>query len=151
MQKTLSTKAFGLADIKTSYCIDLDTRDRQVAENIKRIPGRVQPHKDRDDRIAVVCYGPSLEETWPQLREFDKIITVSGAHKFLIDRGIIPTWHAEVDPRPHKADLIGQPHKEVEYLAASVCHSAVFDLLEGHNVKLWHIPGGSGRLRAGAT
>jgi len=139
MEKPLALLDFATPDIKTSYCIDLDTRDRQVAENIKRISGRVQPHSDREDRIAVVCYGPSLEETWPQLREFDKIITVSGAHKFLIDRGIIPTWHAEVDPRPHKADLIGIPHKQVEYLAASVCHSAVFDLLEGFNVKLWHV------------
>jgi FkbM family methyltransferase len=44
-----------------------------------------------------------------------------------------------VDPRPHKAELIGQPHKDVEYLVASVCHQDVFDLLEGYNVKLWHV------------
>jgi FkbM family methyltransferase len=130
---------FGKSDIKTSYCIDLDTRDRQVIESLARIPGRLQPSPDRDGKIAVVCYGPSLEETWEQVRHFDKIITVSGAHKFLIDKGIIPTWHAEVDPRPHKADLIGTPHKDVEYLCASVCHKAVFDLLEGFNVKLWHV------------
>jgi FkbM family methyltransferase len=124
---------------KTSYCIDLDTRDRQIAENCARIKGRIEARPDRSDRIAVVCYGPSLEDTWEQLREFEYIITCSGAHKFLIDRGIVPTWHAEVDPRPHKADLIGAPHRDVEYLIASVCHKAVLDLLEGYKVKLWHV------------
>jgi FkbM family methyltransferase len=124
---------------KTSYCIDLETRDRQVLEGCHRIRERLVITPDHDGHIAVVCYGPSLEATWEQLRSFDKIITCSGAHKFLIDKGIIPTWHAEVDPRPHKADLIGTPHKDVEYLVASVCHQAVFDLLEGYNVKLWHV------------
>lgn len=124
---------------ETSYCIDLDTRNRQVVEGCNRVKDRLQAVPDHDGHIAVVCYGPSLEETWEQLRAFDKIITCSGAHKFLVDRGIIPTWHAEVDPRPHKADLIGTPHKDVQYLVASVCHQAVFDLLDGYNVKLWHV------------
>jgi hypothetical protein len=66
-------------------------------------------------------------------------MTCSGAHKFLIDRGIIPTYHIDVDPRAHKALLIGTPHQDVEYLMASTCHPKVFDLLEGFNVKLWHI------------
>jgi FkbM family methyltransferase len=123
----------------TSYCIDLDTRDRQVIAGSSRVRERIKAHADHDGHIAVVCYGPSLQETWPLLRNFDKIITCSGAHKFLIDHGIIPTWHAEVDPREHKADLIGTPHKDVEYLVASVCHQKVFDLLEGFNVKLWHV------------
>lgn len=124
---------------ETSYCIDLDTRNRQVVEGCNRVKDRLQAVPDHDGHIAVVCYGPSLEETWEQLCAFDKIITCSGAHKFLVDRGIIPTWHAEVDPRPHKADLIGTPHKDVQYLVASVCHQAVFDLLDGYNVKLWHV------------
>ncbi len=125
--------------LETSYCIDLDTRDRQVTVSCQRVKGRLTAVPNHDGHIAVVCYGPSLEETWPKLRSFDKIITCSGAHKFLIDHGIVPTWHAEVDPREHKADLIGTPHKDVEYLVASVCHQKVFDLLEGYNVKLWHV------------
>ena len=127
--------------IKTSYCIDLDTRDRQVIEGLARVKGRLKAHKDRNktEHIAVVCYGPSLEQTWEQLRNFKHIITCSGAHKFLLDHGIVPTWHCEVDPRKHKAELIGDPHPAVEYLCASVCHQDVFDLLEGYNVKLWHV------------
>lgn len=132
-------KDFDVKDIKTAYCIDLHTRDRQVQVARARVPGRLGAYQDNDERIAVVCFGPSLEDTWEELREFKYIITCSGSHRFLIDRGIIPTWHVEVDPRPHKAKLIGQPHPDVEYLVASLCHKEVFDLLEGFNVKLWHV------------
>lgn len=34
---------------------------------------------------------------------------------------------------------MGKPHKDVEYLVASVVHKNVLDLLEGHKVRLWHI------------
>lgn len=130
---------FESAKPETSYCIDLHTRDRNIAENTARITERVKPGKDHNKKIAVVCYGPSLEDTWEELRNFKYIITCSGAHKFLLDRGIIPTYHAEVDPRPHKAELIGTPHKDVQYLVASLVHRDVLDLLEGYDVKLWHV------------
>lgn len=132
---------FEQSKLKTSYCIDLHTRDRQVTENTLRVRGRLEPHPDRptDEKIAVVCYGPSLEQTWEEIRDFKYIITCSGAHKFLLDRGIVPTWHCEVDPRAFKAELIGTPHKDVEYLVANVVHRDVLDLLEGHNVKIWHV------------
>jgi 2-polyprenyl-3-methyl-5-hydroxy-6-metoxy-1,4-benzoquinol methylase len=35
--------------------------------------------------------------------------------------------------------LIGEPHKDVEYLISSTCHADVFDHLESYNVKLWHV------------
>jgi hypothetical protein len=86
-----------------------------------------------------VCFGPSLNDTWEKVKDFKFIISCSGSHKFLVERGIIPTWHAEVDPRAHKTLLIGPPQKEVEYLIASTCHPKLFDHLEGFNVKLWHV------------
>jgi hypothetical protein len=124
---------------KTEYAIPLWLRDEQIRANIARIPGRIEKHDLRPETIAIVCYGPSLNETWEQIRHYPFIMTCSGAHKFLIDRGIIPTHHIDVDPRKHKATLIGTPHRDVEYLMASTCHPEVFDLLEGFNVKLWHI------------
>jgi hypothetical protein len=125
---------------ETRYCIPLWLRDLQIAQAIKRVPGRIEGAlATRPDPVAVVCFGPSLAETWEALRSYQFVISCSGAHKFLVARGIIPTWHVEVDPRPHKADLIGPPDPNVEYLIASTCHAAVFDLLEGHQVKLWHV------------
>ncbi len=122
------------------YCIPLWLRDEQIKLAIARTKERIQPHYEkRTDKIAVVCFGPSLNETWEEVKDFKYVISCSGAHKFLVEKGIIPTWHVEVDPREHKVKLIGEPQKETEYLIASTCHQKVFDHLEGYNVKLWHV------------
>lgn len=125
---------------KVSYCIPLWLRDEQVRINTETVKTRIEAKYDkRDDPVAIVCFGPSLNDTWEQIRDFKFIMTCSGAHKFLIDHGIIPTWHAEVDPREHKVKLVAQPHKDVEYLIASTCHPKLFEHLKDYNVKLWHV------------
>ena len=88
--------------------------------------------------IAVVCSGPSLKRTWRDLKRFDKILTCSGAHRFLLDHGIVPTWHMEGDPRGHKTVFVKRPHRRVQYLIASSCHPSLFQALQGFNVKIWH-------------
>lgn len=127
-------------EVKTTFCISDEQRDNQMRLAIPRIKARVIPSEQIcDEEIAIVCYGPSLRKTWPELRAFRKIMTCSGAHKFLLDRGIVPTWHVDLDPREHKARMLGEPHKDVEYLIASCVHPAMLDRLDGFNVKLWHI------------
>lgn len=122
------------------YAVPIWQRDRQIQYAISKIKERVQPSEDRiEDPIAIVGYGPSLKYTWEKIKDFKHIITCSGAHKFLIDKGIIPTYHVEVDPRDHKVKLLGEPHKDVQYLIASTCHPKYFDYLENYNIKLWHI------------
>lgn len=123
----------------TSYCVPLWVRDEQIRANIKRVKERIQPHDLRDEPIAIVGYGPSLNYTWKRIKKFKYVMTCSGAHKFLLDKGIVPTWHVDVDPREHKAQLIGEPHPDVQYLIASCCHPKVLDLLEGFQVSLWHV------------
>lgn len=135
MAKTLELNA----PHKVQYCIPLEIRDLQIAAAIKRVKGRIEAGPLRDEPIACVSFGPSLNDTWEQIKGFRYVMTCSGAHKFLVERGIIPTWHVEVDPRPHKVDLMGPPCAETEYLIASTCHARVFDHLEGYNVKLWHV------------
>ena len=133
---------------EVQYCISLWIRDLQIKANTARIKGRIEAHQEkRPDPIAVVCFGPSLNDTWEQIRGFKYIITCSGAHKFLIERGVIPTMHSDVDPRAHKVLLMGPPHPEVEYLIASTCHPKLLDHLEAglppevfrKHVKLWHV------------
>lgn len=140
LTKTLPEKLDPTVAQQVVYCIPLWLRDEQIKLATARVIGRIAPHYDRrSEPIAVVGYGPSLEDTWEQVKGFPYIISCSGAHRFLIDRGIIPTWHVEVDPRAHKVQLIGDPHPAVEYLIASACHPAVFDHLEGSKVSLWHV------------
>ncbi len=123
----------------TKYCIDLWRRDEQMKLAMARVKGRIQPHEKRDQPVAVVCFGPSLQQTWEQVKNFPFVISCSGSHKFLVERGIIPNWHVEVDPRAHKVALMGPPQAETEYLISSTCDPALFDHLDGFNVKLWHV------------
>ena len=130
------------AKIKQSvtYCIPLWLRDEQIKLSIERNKPRIEPvHELRAEPCAIACFGPSLNDTWQELSRFRFIFSCSGSHKFLIDRGIVPTWHVEVDPREHKVELMGSPHKDVEYLISSTCHPKLWDHLEGFNIKLWHV------------
>jgi uncharacterized Rossmann fold enzyme len=140
----LDLSANDISDLKvtTKYCVEQDVHDHQVKLSIGRgyesIPASEQI---KYDPIAVVCSGPSLKETWSEVKKFSRIISCSGAHDFLIERGIIPTYHMEADPRKHKSLFVKNPHKDVQYLIASCCHPAVFESLDGYNVKLWHVLG----------
>jgi len=92
------------------------------------------PH---DGVLTVAGYGPSLADTWQEIR--GPLITTSGAHNYLIERGIVPYWHVDMDPRKSKLAAIMKPHPEVTYLMASVCHPFTWALLKGHKVYVWHV------------
>jgi hypothetical protein len=99
-----------------------------------------------DNRICIVGFGPSLRDTWRDLlverRAFGaKIVSTSGAHDFLIERGIIPDYHVEVDPREHKAFFTRNSHPTVNYWIASCCHPKLVDNLVDRKSKvaLWHL------------
>lgn len=128
-------------DLKVQYCIPEWLKIEQVKVNTETVKGRLGTTYDkRLDAIAVVSFGPSLNQTWEQIRNFKYVMTCSGAHRFLIDNGIVPNWHLAVDPlAKNTVDLIGQPHKDVEYLIASTCNPDVFEHLKDYNIKLWHI------------
>jgi uncharacterized Rossmann fold enzyme len=148
----------------SSYCIPLWLRDVQVKMAISKVSGRVQnKSKKNPEPVAIVGYGPSLKDTWEKLKEFKVIVTTSGAHKFLIDRGIIPTYHVDVDPRAHKVLMLGEIRKDVTYMPCSTCHPNYIDtLIEAKaNIKLWHcfstelealriLPAGESALTGGA-
>lgn len=128
--------------VNISYCIPLWQRDEQIKRNIVKYPNRIQPNYELNkEPIAVVCFGPSLNETWESIKKYKYIISCSGSHKFLREKGIVPTWHVEVDPRPHKIELIGEDiHPDTEFLMSSCCHPKVLNHLEKHKAKitLWH-------------
>lgn len=129
------------APFKVEYCIPLWLRDEQIKVAIARKLPMIEEGETREDPIALISYGPSLNDTWEKVRDFKYVMTCSGSHRFMLERGIVPTWHVEVDPRKHKIELLGEPHPDVTYLVASTCHPAYFDHLLSRNakVKLWHI------------
>jgi hypothetical protein len=70
------------------------------------------------------------------------MLTVSGAHDFLIERGVVPDWHMDCDPRPHKLKFIEKSHAKVTYLMASCCDPKTWDLLSDRKVYIWHMHNG---------
>jgi len=90
--------------------------------------------------LTIACYGPSLRDTYRDMQR--PILSVSGAHDFLIERRVIPEFHVECDPRAHKAKMLTHANPTTEYIIASCCHPDVFKALEGCNVKLWHLDNG---------
>jgi hypothetical protein len=129
-----------LAQQVVSYCIPDWLKNEQIRVNTATVRGRLQAAEStRPEPIALVNYGPSLNDTWEQIRGFKYVMTCSGAHKFLTDRGIVPTHHIDVDPRAHKVELLGEPVAGCEYLIASTCHPKLFERLADFDLKLWHV------------
>jgi hypothetical protein len=114
-------------------------RHEQMGKSI-HLPLLKKRDKFNDRWVSIVCYGPSLLDTWTHIKR--PIITVSGAHDFLVDKGITPDWHIDCDPREHKARMLKKPQKATKYLLASVCHPTYFEALKRHQVKIWHLVNG---------
>jgi hypothetical protein len=94
-----------------------------------------------NETLSIVGYGPSLKDTWEKIRR--PILTMSGAHNFLIERGIVPDFHCDMDPRPHKLQFITPPHKDVHYYMATVCNPWTWEILKAFKVTLWHAVSGN--------
>lgn len=108
-------------------CVDAEEQDRNMRECLSNKIERLLPFPQNDGILNIVCYGPSLNDTWRNIK--GPIMTVSGAHNYLIERGIVPDLHVDTDPRQHKADML-TPHKDVTYLMASACHPDVWRKLK---------------------
>ena len=129
-----------------TYCIPIYLRNEQIRVNMRLTPNRLSPTTSpmpSSEPVAVVAFGPSLKDTWEEVRNFKYVISCSGSHKFLIEHGIIPTWHVEVDPRAYKIELLGDPHPGVHYLPCSACHpDYIRHIINGGGIiSLWHVFG----------
>lgn len=90
--------------------------------------------------LTLACYGPSLKYTYSDIA--GSLMSVSGAHDFLIERRRVPDFHVEADPREHKAGMLTKANDKTEYLIASACHPKVFETLKGRKVRLFHYDNG---------
>lgn len=116
--------------------VTMDAELRQVAAAVARGYPSLKLQALRDEWISIVGFGPSLNETWQQITH--PCFTVSGAHDFLMERGITPDYHAECDGRDHKTKHLEKPNKQTTYLMATICNPKMWDQLEGCNVVRWH-------------
>ena len=91
--------------------------------------------------VAIVGSGPSLKETWQELKRFKgDIMACNASSQFLLARGIVPTYMMCFDADPLMLEFI-TPHPDITYLLASRCPQKAFELLEGCKIICWHAGG----------
>lgn len=144
MKPILDLSKTDICDVKTEvkYCVEKDVHNLHILKSIAAGYPSVPVANNgeiKTESIAVVCSGPSLKDTWEQVKMCNHVLTCSGAHDYLIEREIIPHYHMETDPRPHKAVFTRNPDKRTTYLIASSCHPDVFANLKGMDVRIWHV------------
>lgn len=133
--------------------LGLDEQWKQVEANLAAVEGRIEAVPAHDRRAILACYGPSLVEMMIPLRRLAEaggdVVSISGAHDMLLERGIVPKYHVECDPRPHKADNIEKAHPDVVYLLASAVHPAVIEKVRrgGGQMRLWHVGAGDHTMK----
>lgn len=139
-----------IKEIKGKSAVSDTIRFEHAERNCGVVKERVFPDGElmsrNEGRVCIVGFAPSLHQTWHTLmterRAFGaKIVSVSGAHDFLISRGIVPDYHVEVDPREHKCFFTRDPHADISYYIASCCHPKLIDNLaeKSGKLSLWHL------------
>ena len=113
-----------------------------VRASIRRQYPQVRPYQPQATPLALVAGGPSLSDTEDELRECVfrgcKVATVNNAYQWCIDRNIKPSMAIALDARPENADFFRTDVPGCQYLMASQCAPAMFDMLAGREVYLFH-------------
>lgn len=100
------------------------------------------PH---EGKCAVVGAAPSVKNYVEEIKELggtepNIVMSVNGAHGWLIKNSIIPNIHviSEMDLTNVREALGGDPHEGVAYYISSYCDPVIFQQLEGFRRVLWH-------------
>lgn len=118
---------------------------RNIKKNIQRdtirfmsLPGLLMA---RNQPLAIVAGGPSLDNHLDKIREFDQVMVCGSAHDHLVDAGIIPSFAIAVDANRDAVDYFSKPQQKTSYLLSSQCNPNMFDHLESYKVAMWHFKG----------
>lgn len=126
--------------IPKAVFIEEGSKQRKL-DNIARNLPILKEGEKKSVPLVIACYGPSLKDTWPQIAEMKAngahVLTMAGSHDFLLDNGIIPDYHAEMDAREDKLPFFTRPQKETNYLLAAVCHPKIYEALKDYKVTMW--------------
>ncbi len=112
---------------------------RNIDEALKRGLRHLVPKKGKGT-VAIVGGGPSLSYTWGELKYCGlPIMALNGAHNFLTERDVYPTFAVMMDARARQARFWKNPNPYTIYLPCANCDPTVFDVLEdsGARTALW--------------
>lgn len=130
------------ADLLTQFPTVPATSDEVMRANVRLALQRglpvVRPCHAHDGVLTIAAGGPSLADTWQDMR--GTVAAVNGSLDFLMDRAIKPWACGVLDPGAHMPGIVGA-YPGVHYFLASVCDPGLFDHLDGMSVGLWHPSG----------
>ena len=116
--------------------------DANINLNIRRGLPQLKPHAPVNDPVVICAGGPSLKRYLPNVRkrqaEGRKIVSVNGTHNFLIENGINPSIHIQLDGRPFMSRFVENPIDGCAYFMASHSDPCVFDALEDKRAYIFH-------------
>jgi hypothetical protein len=114
-----------------------------IAYSIRLGYPQLRPQGAQMERVCLVGGGPSLDDTFDELRDLyfagAKVVTVNGSYKWCIDRNIRPSAHIVLDARPENARFVQPAIPQCKYLIASQCAPETWAAVEGRpDVWIWH-------------
>jgi hypothetical protein len=130
----------------------VNTPDDELLANIRHsirlgYP-QVKPHAPHPERVCLVGGGPSLHDTFDELRTLyfagAKVVAVNGAYQWCLERNIRPSAQIILDARASNARFVGPAIPSCRYLIASQCHPDTWSAVAGRDVWIWHAVIGDG-------
>ena len=130
--------------------------DDQLLANVKQAIRRGHPQVQRQpykpERVCLVGSGPSLAETFDELRQLvfegAHLVTVNGAYHWCLERNLKPNAQIVLDARPSNARFLVPDVPKCRYYLASQCDPASFDAVDGREfVGVYHAIGGDGPVK----
>lgn len=119
-----------------------ETAQSNIAINIRRGLPQLKGHVPNPEPIVLCAGGPSLKRYIKNIKKRAEkgrmIVSVNGTHDFLIENGIRPALHVQLDGRPFMSRFVENPVDGCAYFIASHSDPRVFDALEGQRVYIFH-------------
>lgn len=115
---------------------------RHFVENQKRGLGEIVPGEVRKDPLYIVCSGPSLEDTWHELKgRPGEIWALNAAFDWLCKKGIRPDYGVCLASENAILQYFHEAAKDDKFLFGSMTHPKLVDrvLERGGSVKLFHV------------
>lgn len=143
-EKIIEFEGKSLPKIKLDGKVNLteETAQRNIEINIRRGLPQLKGHVPNPEPIVLCAGGPSLKRYLPNIRKRAEagrmIVSVNGTHDFLMENGIRPALHVQLDGRPFMSRFVENPVDGCAYFIASHSDPGVFDALEGQRVYIFH-------------
>jgi hypothetical protein len=126
--------------------LKINAEEEERLENVKSCLERGLPeimsYDVQDTVVAIAGGGPSLDDTFDELKQlYDDgvpVVSLNGSHDYLIERGIKPRLHMQLDARQFNKRFVENWQEGIKYFIASQSHPDVFDTLDGADVTVFH-------------